>query len=73
MGPKSAPNPDVAKPKVPGAVHANRHKPIPIDFGPVSVCFDHDPKHVNCEKAQPNKLKSCRSVSKEKTRFQNKE
>ena len=50
VGPKSAPKPDEAKP---GAVPTNRHKPIPIDFGPVSGCFDHDPKLVNCEIAQP--------------------
>ncbi len=40
----SAPEPDETKPKTPGAVPTNRHKPIPNDFGPVSGCFDHDPK-----------------------------
>ena len=54
LGPKSAPKPDEAKPKMPGSVPTNRHKPIPIDFGPVSGCFDHDPKLLNCEIAQPS-------------------
>ena len=35
--PKSAPKPDETKPKMTGAVPTNRHKPIPNDFGPVSV------------------------------------
>ncbi len=43
LGPKSAPKPDEAKPKMPEAVPTNKHKPIPIDFGPVSERFDHDP------------------------------
>ncbi len=47
MGPKSAPKPDEAKPKTPGAVPSKWHKPIPIDFGPASGCFDHDPKLFN--------------------------
>ena len=49
LGPKSAPKSDEAKPNMPGAVPTNKHKPIPIDFGPVSGCFDHDPKLFNCE------------------------
>ena len=57
VGPKSAPKPDEAKPKMPGAVPTNRHKPIPTDFGPVSGCFDHDPKLLNCEIAQPSGYK----------------
>ncbi len=44
-----APKPDEAKPKITGALPANRRNPIPIDFGPVSGCFDHDPKLFNCE------------------------
>jgi hypothetical protein len=49
--PNSAPKPDdpqtrlpeldEAKPKMPGAVPTNRHKPIPTDLGPISWCFDH--------------------------------
>ncbi len=35
-GPQPAPKPDEAKPKMPGALPTNRHKPIPIDFGPVA-------------------------------------
>ncbi len=49
LGPRTAPKPDEAKPKMPGAVPTNRRKAIPIDFGPVSGCFDHDPKLLNCE------------------------
>ncbi len=49
LGPKSNPKPDEAKPKMPGAVPTNRHKPRPIDFGQVSGCFYHDPKLLNCE------------------------
>ncbi len=40
MGPKSAPKPDEAKQKTPEAVPANKNKPVPIDFGLVSGCFD---------------------------------
>ncbi len=54
MGPKSAPKPDEAKPKMPESVPANKHKAIPIDFEPVSGCFNHNPKLVNCEIAQPS-------------------
>ena len=42
---------------MPGAVPTNRHKPIPIDSGPISACFDDDPKLLNCEIAQPSLLK----------------
>ncbi len=38
--PKSAPKPDETQPKMPGAVPRNRHTPIPVDFGPVSWCFN---------------------------------
>ena len=54
LGPKSAPKPETNCPKMPRAVPTNRHKPTPIDFGPASLRFDHDPKLVNCQKAQPS-------------------
>ena len=54
MGPKPPLKPDEAKPKMLGAVATNPHKPTVIDFGPVSGCFDHDPKLLNCEIAQPS-------------------
>ncbi len=41
---------------MPKAVPANRHGPIPIDFGSVSVCVGHDPKLFNCEIALPSEL-----------------
>jgi hypothetical protein len=41
---------------MPGAVPTNRREPIPIDFGPVSGWFDHDPKPFSCEIAQPSLL-----------------
>ncbi len=53
MGPRLAPKRGEAKPKVPEAVPTNQQKTIPIDVGPVYVCFDHDPKLCNCEIAQP--------------------
>ncbi len=31
-------------------------KPIPLDFGPVSGCLDHDPKLLDCEIAQPRTI-----------------
>ena len=49
VGPKSDPKPDEARPRTPGAVPTNRHKPSPIDFGPVSGCFHNDPKLLNCK------------------------
>ncbi len=51
VGPKSAPKPDETKPKMPGAVPTNRHKPMPIDFGPVSLRFEDDPKFVKLWRA----------------------
>ncbi len=33
---KSLSKPDITKPQMPGAVPTNRHKPSPIDFGPIS-------------------------------------
>ncbi len=38
VGPKSAPKPDEAKPKMAEAKPTNKHKPIPIDFGSGSWC-----------------------------------
>ncbi len=49
FGPKSAPEPDEAKPKMLGAVPTNQHKPNPIEGGPVSG------KLSNCEIAQPSR------------------
>ncbi len=51
-----APKPDEGKPKMPGAVPTTRHKPMPIDFGPVSGCFDRDPKLLHREIDQPGKV-----------------
>ncbi len=41
------------KPQIPGTVPTNRHTTIPDDSGPISACFDDDPKLFNCEIAQP--------------------
>ncbi len=41
------------KPKISGTVPTKRHTTIPNDSGPMSACFDEDPKQINCEKAQP--------------------
>jgi hypothetical protein len=49
LGPKWAPKPDEAKPKMPGTVPRKQHRSIPIDFGPVSGCFYHDPNLLNCD------------------------
>ncbi len=32
------------KPKISGTVPTNRHTTIPDDYGPISACFDDDPK-----------------------------
>ena len=32
------------KPKIPGTVPTDRHTTIPNDSGPISACFDDDPK-----------------------------
>ncbi len=53
MGPKSAPKPDENTPKTHWAVPTHWHKPIKIDFGPVSVCFEHDPKLLIFELGKP--------------------
>jgi hypothetical protein len=37
------------KPKLSGTVPTNRRTSIPNDSGPMSVCFDDDPKFSNCE------------------------
>ncbi len=41
------------KPKTPGTVPTDRHTTIPNDSGPISACFDDDPKLLHCEIAQP--------------------
>ena len=41
------------KPKIPGTVPTDRHTTIPNDSGPISACFDDDPKLLNCEIAPP--------------------
>ncbi len=46
--------PGQTKPKIPGTVPTNRHTPMPNDSGPISACFDDDPKLLNCKIAQPN-------------------
>ncbi len=38
---------------VSGTVPTNRRTTIPNDSGPISWCFDDDPKLFNCEIAQP--------------------
>ena len=43
------------KPNIPGTVPTNRHTTLPNDSGPISACFDDDPKLLNCEIAQPSK------------------
>ncbi len=50
VGPKTATKLDETKPKMAVAVPTNRHKPIPIDVGP--VCFHHNPELLNCEIAE---------------------
>ena len=45
--------PNQTKPNIPGTVPTNWHTTIPNDSGPVSACFDDDPKLLNCEIAQP--------------------
>ncbi len=37
-----------------GTVPTNRHTTIPNDSGPISACFDDDPKLLNCVIAQPS-------------------
>ncbi len=44
-----------AKPKISGTVPTDGHTTIPNDSGPISSCFDDDPKlWKNCGIAQPN-------------------
>ena len=42
------------KPKIPGKVPTDRHTTIPDDSGPISACFDDEPKLLTCELAQPS-------------------
>ena len=42
------------KPKISGTLPTNRHTTIPNDSGPISACFDDDPKLLNCEIDQPS-------------------
>ena len=64
LAPKSGPTPNNTTPKMPGAVPTDdRHKSIPIHFGPVSGCFDHDPKLCNYEITQPSTFMARHSSS----------
>ncbi len=47
------------KPKIPGTVPPDRDTTIPNDYGPISACFDDDPKIFNCEIAQPSEGGGC--------------
>ncbi len=51
---KTASKPDEFKLKITEAVPTNRHKPMLIDFGPVSEMFRPRSKTFNCEIAQPS-------------------
>ena len=42
-----------SRPQIPGAVPTDRHTTIPNDSGPISACFDDDPKLLNCKITQP--------------------
>ncbi len=50
LGLKLGPN----KPTISVTVPANRTTTIQTDSGPISACFDDDPKLLNCEIAQPS-------------------
>jgi hypothetical protein len=41
------------KPEIPGMVLSDRHTTTPNNYGPLSACFDEDPKLLNYEIAQP--------------------
>ncbi len=41
------------KAKMPGTAPTDQHTMIPNDSGPISACFDDDPKLLHCEIAQP--------------------
>ncbi len=41
-------------PKIPDTIPTIRHRTTPNDCGPISSCFDDDPKPFNCEIAQPS-------------------
>ncbi len=51
--PELGPKLGQTKPKIAGVVSTNRHTMIPNDSGPISACFDDDPKLLDCEIAQP--------------------
>ncbi len=44
---------DQTEPKISGTVPISLQTTIPNDSGPISACFDGDPKLINCEIAQP--------------------
>ncbi len=46
----------LTKPKISGTAPTDRHTTLPNDSGPISSCFDDDPKRLNCEIAQPRPL-----------------
>ncbi len=46
------------KPKIPGTEPTNRNTTIPNDSGPISECFDDDPKLLNCKIVQPRMVAS---------------
>jgi hypothetical protein len=43
-----------AEPKIPSTVPRDGQRMTPNDYGPISACFDDDPKRLNCELAQPS-------------------
>jgi hypothetical protein len=47
------------RPKISATVPTNRHPRVPNDSGPISACFDDDPKPFNCEIAQPSNALAC--------------
>ncbi len=52
-GPERNLNRSQTKPQITGTVPTDRHITIPKASGPMSACFDEDPKLVKCETAQP--------------------
>ncbi len=46
------------KPTTSGTVPTDRHTTIPNDPGPMSACFDDEPKLLHCEIAQPSGVKA---------------
>ncbi len=61
FGPESGLKDSKTKPRIPGTVPTDRHTTIPNDPGPMSACFDDDPKLVNSEIAQPSPRSSLTS------------